>query len=58
MVAADALHEAVLGPLQRHPHLVETLQTLVDEHLSQSATARALYVHPNTVSHRVRRIQD
>ena len=58
VVAADALHEAVLGPLQRHPHLVETLQTLVDENLSQSATARALYVHPNTVSHRVRRIQE
>jgi sugar diacid utilization regulator len=58
VVAADALHEAVLGPLERHPYLVDTLQALVDENLSQSATARALYVHPNTVSHRLRRIHE
>ena len=58
VVAADSLHRSVLGPLQRHPHLVDTLQTLVDENLSQSATARALYVHPNTVSHRMRRIHE
>jgi DNA-binding PucR family transcriptional regulator len=58
VVAADALHQAVLGPLHRYPYLVETLQVLVDENLSQSATARALYVHPNTVSHRLRRIHE
>lgn len=58
LAAADALLDAVLGPLHRRPHLVETLETLLAHDLSQSATARALYVHPNTVSHRVRRIQE
>jgi DNA-binding PucR family transcriptional regulator len=58
VAAADALHDAVLGPLRGHPYLVDTLETLLTKDLSQSATARALYVHPNTISHRVRRIQE
>ncbi|MFB9378182.1 PucR family transcriptional regulator [Kineococcus gynurae] len=56
--AADELHDAVLGPLAAHPHLVETVEALLRNDLSQSATARALFVHANTVSHRVRRIQE
>ncbi|MEV0109425.1 helix-turn-helix domain-containing protein [Nocardia sp. NPDC050799] len=58
IVAADALYDAVIGPLLSRPYLIETLETLLAENLSQSATARALYLHPNTVNHRVRRIQE
>nr|WP_240188718.1 helix-turn-helix domain-containing protein [Nakamurella flavida] len=54
--AADALTRAVLDPLARYPYLVETLEVLLAHHLSQSVTARELFLHVNTVSHRLHRI--
>ncbi len=55
---ADRLVETCLHPLAGHPHLLETLEALIGNDLSQSRTARELFVHVNTVSHRVRRIRE
>ncbi|WBU37896.1 PucR family transcriptional regulator [Homoserinibacter sp. YIM 151385] len=55
---ADELAASRLGELDRHPHLVETLEALIAHDLSQSAAARALFVHVNTVAHRLRRIHE
>jgi sugar diacid utilization regulator len=38
--------------------LMETLRTYLDSDLDVSRTAEALYVHPNTVRYRLRRISD
>ena len=47
-----------LGALAGHPHLVETLSALVACNHSQSAVAKMLFVHPNTVTHRIKRINE
>ncbi|GAB3042689.1 helix-turn-helix domain-containing protein [Sediminivirga luteola] len=47
-----------LKPLDGHRHLVETLRALLDHGLSQSAAARALFVHVNTIAYRIRRIEE
>lgn len=54
---SDALMATRLRPLEDHPHLLETLQALVDNDFSQSKTARSLFVHINTVAHRLKKIQ-
>lgn len=54
---AAALVASRLGQLENHPQLLETLQALVDNDFSQSRTARSLFVHINTVAHRLKRIQ-
>lgn len=54
--SADALMASRLGPLEEHPQLLETLQALVDNDFSQTKTARSLFVHINTVAHRLKRI--
>lgn len=56
--AADALVASRLAPLFSHPHLLETLGTLFDEDLSQSRAARRMFVHVNTMGHRVKRITE
>jgi DNA-binding PucR family transcriptional regulator len=56
--AADALVASRLAPLFDHPHLLETLGTLLDEDLSQSRAARRMFVHVNTMGHRVKRITE
>ena len=56
--AAEALYTNRLVPLQSHPHLIETLEALSDNHLSQAATARQLFVHLNTIGHRLQRIRE
>jgi DNA-binding PucR family transcriptional regulator len=38
--------------------LTETLRTYLDSDLDVSRTAQALYIHPNTVRYRMRRISD
>ncbi|MDF1704895.1 MAG: GAF domain-containing protein [Aeromicrobium sp.] len=53
----------VLGPLRRYDtahqsELVATLRAWITADLSTSETAAALYIHPNTVSQRLRRIED
>jgi sugar diacid utilization regulator len=55
---ADTLVRTRLGPLAAHPHLLATVEALIANDLSQSRVAREMYVHVNTVNHRVKRIRD
>ncbi|WP_368497150.1 PucR family transcriptional regulator [Herbiconiux sp. A18JL235] len=55
---ADRLVESRLGGLRGHPHLLDTLEALVACNHSQAAVAKALFVHPNTVTYRIKRIQE
>lgn len=54
----EDLRNRVLGPLSPHPELVETLHVLMDHEMDRTVAARKLYVHRNTMSHRLRRIQE
>lgn len=57
--AIDALIQRVYRPLvEAGPALAETLSRYLAEGHSLEATARALYVHANTVRYRLRRITD
>ncbi len=74
MAASDLLPERVLGRRRPRPSaarpghlrplaaaggdLLETLIGFFDQGGSIEATARALFVHPNTVRYRLRRIQE
>lgn len=53
---AARLVDSRIGALRDHPHLIDTLEALVACDHSQSAVAKALFVHPNTVTYRIRRI--
>lgn len=56
-----ALRELTLGPLvEEDPQgkLMATLRTYLDSPTDLSATANALGVHPNTVRHRLKRIEE
>jgi sugar diacid utilization regulator len=55
---SEVLVATRLDGLRGHPHLLETLEALIENDLSQSAAARSLFVHVNTVAHRVRRIHE
>ncbi|MCX2729288.1 helix-turn-helix domain-containing protein [Saccharopolyspora sp. NFXS83] len=57
-LAAEALYASRIAPLEPHPYLIETLEALSDNHLSQAATARRLFVHLNTIGHRLQRIRE
>src|SRR3954468_2374544 len=58
-LAREELVTRVYEPLQdAGPDLVETLTALLDQGGSIEATGRALYVHPNTVRYRLRRVLD
>ncbi|MBB5917279.1 transposase-like protein [Nocardia transvalensis] len=48
---------AALDPLASHPELLETLRAFLGAGLDRRATAQRLGVHPNSVSHRMRRIE-
>ncbi|MCX4092625.1 PucR family transcriptional regulator [Nocardia sp. alder85J] len=48
---------ALLGPLAPHPDLLETLRIYLDSGLDRKVAARRLNIHPNSVSHRVRRVE-
>lgn len=52
------LQDRYLRPLAAHEHLTETLRCHLATDLSVPETARRLVVHPNTVSYRLRRIQE
>ncbi|MGB3633517.1 MAG: helix-turn-helix domain-containing protein [Rubrobacteraceae bacterium] len=57
------LSHRVLRPLLAQDHngqgeLLPTLQAYIDNNLSPSRTAKALYVHPNTVKYRIKRISE
>jgi len=46
----------LLDPLRGNPELLRTLQIYLRNGLSRARTAAELYVHPNTVDYRLRRI--
>lgn len=50
-------HEIYLA-LANSKELLETCVGFLDSGSSTEATARALFIHPNTVRYRVKRIQD
>ncbi|SPM42119.1 regulator of polyketide synthase expression, partial [Mycobacterium numidiamassiliense] len=57
--AIVALHTDVMGPLaDAGPTLVETLEAFLDSGGAIEACARKLFVHPNTVRYRLKRITD
>lgn len=49
---------AVFDPLERDPHLLQTAEAFLEQTPSLEGTARALFVHPNTVRYRLGRIAD
>jgi sugar diacid utilization regulator len=55
---AAALVHSRLEPLEAHPYLVDTVRSLLEHDLSQSRAARALFVHVNTIAHRIRKIEE
>ncbi|MFG6401490.1 MULTISPECIES: PucR family transcriptional regulator [unclassified Microbacterium] len=58
-VAKQTLVERIYRPLQAHsPDLVATLWSYLDNGRSLEATARELFVHPNTVRYRLKRVSE
>ncbi|MBF6298819.1 helix-turn-helix domain-containing protein [Nocardia amamiensis] len=47
---------ALLDPLDDHPELVQTLREHIRNDFNRQRTSRAMYLHPNTVDHRLKRI--
>ncbi len=56
--ARRALSTELYQPLVAAGDLVDTLASFFEQNSSIEGTARALFVHPNTVRYRLRRIQD
>jgi len=57
--ARDALISDVYAPLMAGGHaLLDTLTTYLEQGSSLEATARLLFVHPNTVRYRLRRVAE
>ncbi|OLZ60722.1 hypothetical protein AV521_44710 [Streptomyces sp. IMTB 2501] len=48
----------LLDPLAGRPELVETLRTHLEQRQDRRATARRLSLHPNSVDHRLARVQE
>ncbi|RRQ26535.1 PucR family transcriptional regulator [Rhodococcus sp. Eu-32] len=48
---------ALIDPLSASPELVHTLQTFISTEANRRASAKALFVHPNTVDYRLKRIE-
>ncbi|WP_107656511.1 PucR family transcriptional regulator [Nocardia suismassiliense] len=46
----------ILDPLEAHAELFETMRAYLGNDMNRQLTARQLYVHPNTVDYRLRRI--
>lgn len=58
-LAKQTLVERIYRPLQAHsPDLVTTLWAYLDNGRSLEATARELFVHPNTVRYRLKRVSE
>ena len=59
LLAKQTLIERIYRPLQAHStDLVTTLWSYLDNGRSLEATARELFVHPNTVRYRLKRVSD
>ncbi|MET0197780.1 PucR family transcriptional regulator [Rhodococcus sp. RS1C4] len=48
---------SVIAPLDGFPELMHTLKTFVGSEANRRASAKLLYVHPNTVDYRLKRIE-
>ncbi|MFR9749461.1 PucR family transcriptional regulator [Nocardia sp. 004] len=46
----------ILDPLDSHPELFDTVRVYLRNDMNRQLTARQLYVHPNTVDYRLRRV--
>lgn len=62
-IAGDArarrdLIDTAYSPLCDEPHLLQTAEAFLERSPSLEATARGLFVHPNTVRYRLGRITD
>lgn len=57
-VARRQLVDEVYAPLAAVPAVLDTVTTYLEQAQSVEATARALFVHPNTVRYRLRRAAD
>ena len=57
-VARRRLRAEVYAPLTARPELLTTVGTYLDEGCAVEATARRLYLHPNTVRYRLARVRD
>lgn len=58
-LARKTLIEHIYQPLKAHsPELLETLWCYLDNGRSLEATARELYVHPNTVRYRLKKVAE
>jgi sugar diacid utilization regulator len=59
MLAKQTLIERIYRPLSANsPELLETLSTYLETGRSLESTARELFVHPNTVRYRLKRISE
>lgn len=59
VIAKQTLVERIFRPLEGHStDLVTTLWSYLDNGRSLEATARELFVHPNTVRYRLKRVSD
>jgi DNA-binding PucR family transcriptional regulator len=59
MLAKATLIQKIYRPLAEHSHeLLETLGTYLESGRSLESTARELFVHPNTVRYRLKRISE
>ena len=59
MLAKSTLVQRIFRPLAEHsPELLETLGTYLETGRSLESTARELFVHPNTVRYRLKRISE
>ena len=57
--ARQDLIQQIYSPLaSKHPELTQTLRSYLNTGRSLENTARQLFVHPNTVRYRLRRIQE
>ncbi len=59
ILARETLIETIYEPLVQHsPELLETIWCYLDNGRSLEATARDLFVHPNTVRYRLKKVSD
>lgn len=47
---------SLLGPLDDHPELLETLQRHISNNLNRQRTARLMHIHTNTIDYRLKRV--
>lgn len=56
--ARRTLANDIYGLLSSHPELLDTVVSFLDQGSSMEATARAMFVHPNTVRYRLKRVTE